>query len=165
MASAKILKQKEKTINEIADNIKNNEAVVLFTYQGLTVSDFNELRNELKKVNGNVKVYKNTLTKRALNSLNINMDEFLDGPNAIMFGENIIECIKALTNFAKDKDVVNIRAGIISGELVDINTISEYASIPSLEGLLSMFAGGLMEHVRNFAIGLDLYAKKLEEEK
>ena len=165
MASAKILKEKEKTINEIADKFKNSESVVLFTYQGLTVADFNTLRSELKKVNGNVKVYKNTLTKRALDSLNINMDEFLDGPNAIMFGENIIECIKALTNFAKDKDVVNIRAGIISGELVDINTISEYASIPSLEGLLSMFAGGLMEHVRNFAIGLDLYAKKLEEEK
>ena len=93
------------------------------------------------------------------------MDEFLDGPNAIMFGENIIECIKALTKFAKDKDAIKIRAGIISGELVNIDTISEYASIPSLEGLLSMFAGGLMEHVRKFAVGINLYAKKLEEEK
>ena len=165
MASAKILKQKEQTINEIADKIKNSESVVIFTYQGLTVSDLNSLRTELGKVNGSVKVYKNTLTKRALDSLNINMDEFLEGPNAIMFGENIIECIKALTKFAKEKDAVNIRAGLVSGEVVNIDTISEYASIPSLEGLLSMFAGGLMEHVRNFAIGLDLYAKKIEEEK
>lgn len=165
MASAKILKQKEKTINEIADKVKNSESVIIFTYQGLTVSDLNDLRSELNKVNGTVKVYKNTLTKRALDSLNIHMDEFLEGPNAIMFGENIIDSIKVLSKFAKEKEAVNIRAGIISGEIVDTNIISEYASIPSLEGLLSMFAGGLMEHVRNLAIGLDLYAKKLEEEK
>ena len=44
MASAKILKEKEKTINEIADKFKNSESVVLFTYQGLTVADFNTLK-------------------------------------------------------------------------------------------------------------------------
>ena len=41
--------------------------------------------------------------------------------------------------------------------------ISDYATIPSMEGLLTMFAGGLIEHVRNLSIGLNLYAEKLEE--
>ena len=45
----------------------------------------------------------------------------------------------------------------------DVNTINQYATIPSMEGLLTMFAGGLIEHVRNLSIGLNLYAEKLEK--
>ena len=51
----------------------------------------------------------------------------------------------------------------IDNEVVDVNTINQYATIPSMEGLLTMFAGGLIEHVRNLSIGLNLYAEKLEE--
>jgi large subunit ribosomal protein L10 len=53
---------------------------------------------------------------------------------------------------------------MINGEVVDLSTINEYASIPSYEGLLTMFAGGLMEHLKNLSIALNLYADKLGEE-
>ena len=43
-------------------------------------------------------------------------------------------------------------------------SINEYASIPSMEGLLTMLAGGMIEHVKNLSIGLNLYAEKLGEE-
>ena len=56
-----------------------------------------------------------------------------------------------------------IRVGYIDNEVVDTKVIAEYATIPSMEGLLTMFAGGLIEHVRNLSIGLNLYAEKLEE--
>ena len=39
MASAKILENKKAIVNEIKDNIQNSESVVIFTYQGLKVSD------------------------------------------------------------------------------------------------------------------------------
>ena len=48
-------------------------------------------------------------------------------------------------------------------EIADVKVINQYATIPSMEGLLTMFAGGLIEHVRNLSIGLNLYAEKLEE--
>ncbi len=163
MASAKIINHKKDIVKEIVNNIKNSEAVIVFTYQGLDVSQISTLRNELKSKDGEVKIYKNTLVKRALDELNISLDGFMEGPNAIMFGKDIIDSIKILTKFAKDNKVLDIKTGIISGEVVNIDTINKYATIPSLEGLLTMFAGGLMEHVRNVAIALDLYAKKLEE--
>lgn len=163
MASEKIISQKKNVVKEITDNIKNHEAVILFTYQGLSVADLSFLRKDLKKMDGEVKVYKNTLTKRALDSLNITMDGFLEGPNAVMFSNDIIGSIKSLANFAKGKDILDIKVGIINSEVVGKDVISQYATIPSLEGLLSMVAGGLIEHVKNFAIGLDLYAKQLEE--
>ena len=117
MASTKILNLKKDIVNEIVNNIKDSESVVLFQYQGLTVSD--------------LKVYKNTLLKRALDELNLSFDGFLEGPNAICFGKNLLEPIKVLADFAKDHDKMEIRVGIISGSVADLATIKEYATIPS----------------------------------
>ena len=163
MASTKILDAKKEIVNNIIDNIKNSESVILFQYQGLTVSDLSDLRVKLRDADATVKVYKNTLLKRALDDLNVNFEGFLEGPNAILFGKNLLEPIKVLADFAKSHDKLEIRVGIISGSVADLATIKEYASIPSREGLLTMLAAGMMEHVKNLSIALNLYAEGKEE--
>ncbi len=163
MASQKVLNEKKEIVDEIKNKIQNSESVILFQYQGLTVSSLSELRNKLRDVNAEVKVYKNTLLKRALDELNLNLEGFLEGPNAILFGKDLLEPIKVISNFAKDNELLDIRVGILSGDVADINTIREYASIPSRDGLLTMLAGGMMQYVRDLAIGLNLYAEQLEK--
>ncbi len=163
MASAKILENKKAIVSEIKDNIQNSESVVIFTYQGLTVSELSELRRELKKTDSEIKVYKNTLFKRAIDDLEINLDGFLEGPNAILFGKDLLEPIKVISNFVKDHDKANITVGIINGAPADLEVIKEYASIPSRDGLLTMLAGGMIQYVRDLAIGLNMYAEQLEE--
>lgn len=86
----------------------------------------------------------------------------MTGPNAYIFSKDIIEPIKIVSEVAKKNENLTIKAGYINGEFVDTKVIGEYASIPSYEGLLTMFAGGLIEHVRNLSIALNLYAEKLE---
>ncbi len=162
MASSKVLESKKAIVGEITESLKTSESVILFEYQGLTVSEVSDLRKKLREVQGEVKVYKNTLLKRALDDLNIDLDGFLEGPNAIMFGKNLLEPIKVISEFQKSHDKMNIRVGIINGEKAELNVIKEYAAIPSYEGLLTMLAAGMMEHVRNLSIGLNLYAEKLE---
>lgn len=161
MASEKILNEKKVIVSEIIDNIKNSESVILFQYQGLTVSEMSELRSKLNEINSSVKIYKNTLLKRALDELNINMDDFLEGPNAILFGDTLLEPIKVIADFAKNHDKLNIRVGIISGDVASLETINEYASIPSREGLLTMLAGGMIQYVKDLSISLNLYAEQL----
>lgn len=163
MASAKILEEKKNVVNEITDSIKNSESVLIFTYQGLTVSELSELRRELKKSDSEVKIYKNTLLKRAVDDLNINLDGFLEGPNAICFGKDLLEPIKVLSKFVKEHENANITVGIIDGAPADLAVIKEYASIPSREGLLTMLAGGMIQYVKDLAIGLNLYAEQLEK--
>lgn len=163
MASTKILAQKKETVNDIVSNIKDSESVILFQYQGLTVAELSELRKKLRETDATVKVYKNTLLKRALDELNLSFDGFLEGPNAILFGKNLLEPIKVIADFAKEHDKLEIRIGIISGSVADLATINEYATIPSREGLLTMLAAGMMEHVRNLSIALNLYSEQKEE--
>lgn len=162
MASKKILELKKEVVSDIVNNIKESESVVLFQYQGLTVSELSELRKNLRETEATVKVYKNTLLKRALDELNLSFEGFLEGPNAILFGKNLLEPIKVLAEFAKTHEKLEIRIGIISGSVADLATIKEYAAIPSRDGLLTMLAAGMIEHVRNLSIALNLYAEGKE---
>ena len=163
MASAKVLEEKKTVVDEIINKIKDSQSVILFTYQGLTVSELSALRRDLKKVDAEVCVYKNTLVKRALDDLKIDLDGFLEGPNAILFGKELLEPIKVISKFAKENDKAEIRVGIISGAKADLDEIREYATIPSREGLLTMLAGGMIQYVKDLAIGLNMYAEKLEK--
>ena len=162
MASTKILEQKKNVVKEIVDKLKKSESVIIFQYQGMTVEELSTLRRSLREVNADVKVYKNTLLKRAADELKLNLDDFLEGPNAILFGETLLEPIKIVSDFAKKHEKLDIRVGVISGSVADLNAIKEYASIPSREGLLTMLAGGMMQYVRDLAIGLNLYAEQKE---
>ena len=163
MASKRILEQKENTVKEITDKISNSKTFLLLNYQGLTVSEIAELRSSLREVNSDIKVYKNTLMNLALKNKNIDLNDYMSGPNAYLFSWSIIEPIKVVSKFAKEHPALEVRVGYIDNEVVSKDVINEYATIPSMEGLLTMFAGGLIEHVRNLSIGLNLYAEKLEK--
>ena len=165
MASTMILNAKNETVQEIENKIKNSQALVVVKFQGIPVDEVSKLRRKLRESSSDVRIYKNTLVRRAVQELGYDMDDTLVGPNAFVFGSDIIDSIKAVAAFAKENKNMQICAGIIDNKVVDASVINEYATIPSYEGLLTLFAAGLMEHVRNFAIGLDLIAKNLEEEK
>ena len=164
MASERILEGKKKIVSEIIDKIKNSESVILFQYQGLTVSELTELRTKLKAANADIKVYKNTLLKLACDELKIDIDSFLEGPNAILFGTDLLEPIKVISEYAKKHNKLDIRVGVLSGKVSEKNVIAEYASIPSREGLLTMLASGMIQYVRDLSIALNLYAEKMEGE-
>lgn len=163
MASERILEQKKATVEEIKNKLDSNKTFLLLNYRGLTVENITKLRRSLREVGADVKVYKNTLMDLALKDKNIKLEDFMEGPNAYLFSDDIIEPIKVVSKFMKDVPALEIRVGYIDKEVVGVDVIKQYADIPSMEGLLTMFAGGLVEHLRNLSIGLNLYAEKLEK--
>lgn len=163
MANQKIIERKGQIVEEIVAKVKESSCVVLFENQGLTVSETNELRRALRENGSSFKIYKNTLTKRALDSLKIDFDSELDGPKAIAFGNDAIAPIKVLSEFAKKTNKLELKIGYVDGSVADAKMLNTLASIPSREQLLTMFAGGLMQTVRDFAICLDLHSQNLEK--
>lgn len=162
MANEKILNEKKLVVNEIAKKTKESASVVLFEYHGLTVVEMTELRKKLKEVDSDLKVYKNTLTKLAFNSVGINLDNELLGPKAIAFGKDAIAPIKVLSDYAKKHKALEIKAGYVDNEVVDASKLSSLAAIPSREVLLTMLAGGLIGVVKDLSIALDLYSQQIE---
>ena len=162
MASEKIINMKKEVVSEIVDKVKNSESVIVFQYQGLTVAETNELRRLLRDNDSDFKVYKNTLVTRALNDLKLDINETLEGPKALAFGTDAVAPIKVLRDFSKKHPALELKVGIVDGEVADTNMLKELSNIPSKEGLLAMFASGLVQHVRDIAIGIDLHIKNLE---
>ena len=96
--------------------------------------------------------------------MDIDLESELNGPKAFAFGKDQVAPIKVLSDYAKTHQALELKVGIVDGEIADINMLNQLATIPSRDGLLTMFAAGLMEHVKNVAICLDLHSQNLEEE-
>lgn len=162
MASEKIIALKKEVVKEIVDNIKTSESVVFFEYSGLNVADITELRKRLRENDADMKIYKNTLSKRALEELKYDLSEHLEGPKAIAFGKDAVMPVKLLSEFKKVNDNLKIAAGIVEGKVVSIDILNQLANLPTREGLITMIAGGLIGHIRDFAICIDLHRQNLE---
>ena len=162
MASEKILAKKQEVIDEIKNRVNDSASVVIFTYQGLTDEDAKKLRRSLRESGSDYKVYKNTLMARALNDLNIDLADNLQGPSALAYSEDQIAPIKVLTDFAKKHPAVILKVGIVYNEVTDKAKLASLATIPSREGLLTMLAGGMIGIVKDLSICLDLYSKGKE---
>ena len=164
MANPKILEQKQAVIDEITNNVKESSSFIFLENHGLTVEETMELRRSLKKSDSELKIYKNTLVARALNTLDIDLNDELNGPKVVAFGKDIIEPIKAVAEFSKKHPNLEMKVGIVDGKITGLDELNKLATIPSREGLLTMFASGLMAIPRDFAICLDLHSKNLEEQ-
>ena len=164
MANKAIIARKEEVVNEIVDRVQNANSAILFDYRGLTDSEIVELRRKLRENDASYKVFKNTLTKRAFDKLSIDLDDCLEGPSAIATSTDAIAPIKVLSDFAKKHPQLELKGGIVDGKVTSLEELKTLANVPSRDTLLTMFAAGLMEHVKNVAICLDLHSQNLEEE-
>lgn len=163
MANQKIIAKKQEVVEEIKAKAKESVTFVVFENHGLTVAETNELRRKLRESESEFKIYKNTLVTRALNDLNIDLGATMEGPKAIAFGKDAIAPIKVLSDFAKNHEALEMKFGMVDGEVADIATLNQLATIPSREGLLTMLAAGLMGVVKDLSISLDLYSQQLEK--
>ena len=163
MANAKILEQKQIVIDEIKEKFAKAKSVVLFNPRGLKVSEVTELRRSLRESGSDYKVYKNTLTKRAIADSGIELESYLEGPTAISFSTDELAPVKIISEFAKKHEALELKAGIVEGKVATLEELNSYAAIPSREGLLSMLAGGMIGTIKDLSICLDLYTKEQEE--
>jgi len=164
MANQAIIAKKQEIVSEIENRVKDANSVVLFDYRGLTDAEIVDLRRKLREEGASYKVYKNTLTKRAFDNLSIKLDECLEGPSAMATSEDVIAPIKVLADFAKDHPALELKGGYVDGKEASLEELNQLAATPSRDTLLTMFAAGLLEHVKNVAICLDLHSQNLNEE-
>lgn len=161
-----IIEQKKQMVVEIADKLKASKTVVVVDYRGLTVGEVTELRKQLREAGVEFKVYKNSLTRRAAEASELaTLNESLTGPNAIAFSnEDVIAPAKILNDFAKKHEALEIKAGVIEGNVATAEEIKALAELPSREGLLSMLLSVLQAPMRGLALATKAVADQKEEQ-
>ena len=160
------IETKKVKVSEIAEKFQAASSVVVVDYRGLTVAQVTELRKQLREAGVEFKVYKNTLTRRAAEIAGVaGINEFLTGPNAIAFSnEDVVAPAKIINDFAKANEALEIKAGIIEGNISSVDDVKALAELPSREGLLSMLLSVLQAPVRNFALATKAVAEQKEEQ-
>lgn len=156
---------KEAKVAEIKEKLEKANSVVLSQYQGLTVEEDTVLRKNLREAGVEYKVYKNTLVILAAKELGLEgIVEYLEGPVAIAFGyEDVTVAARVLNDFAKDHKKLELKAGIVEGEIYDTDKIKQLATIPSKEVLIAKLLGSIKSPLSNFAYLLSAIADKKEE--
>ncbi len=156
-----VLKSKQEAVVEIAEQIKAHAGIIVAEYRGLTVAEISELRRTLAKDGAKLTVYKNSLVSRAVDSIgHEGLNEFLTGPNAIIFTDDVIKGPKAVAKFAKRHDNLVIKGGLAEGKIVNKDEIITLSKLPGREGLLSMLCSVLQAPIRNFAYAVQCVADK-----
>lgn len=163
---SQIIEAKKELVNEIADKLKASVSTVVVDYRGLSVAQVTELRKQLRDAGVEFKVYKNSMVRRAADAAELgDLNEVLTGPNAIAFStEDVIAPAKILNNFAKENEALEIKAGVIEGNVATVEEITALATLPSREGLLSMLLSVLQAPVRNLALATKAVADQKEEQ-
>ena len=163
---SKAIETKKVQVEEITEKFKAAASIVVVDYRGLTVGQATELRKQLREAGVEFKVYKNTLSRRAAEFAGLEgINEYLTGPNAIAFSnEDVVAPAKIINDFAKKNEALEIKAGIIEGNVSSAEDVKALAELPSREGLLSMLLSVLQAPVRNFALATKAVAEQKEEQ-
>ena len=144
---------KEAKVAEIKEKLEKSKAVILSKYQGLSVEEDTTLRKNLREAGVEYKVYKNTLVILAAKELGLDgIIEHLEGPVSIAFSyEDSTLPARLLNDFAKDHKKLELKAGIVEGEIYDENKIKQLATIPSKEVLIAKLLGSIKSPISSFA--------------
>ena len=152
---------KQPIVDEIANSIKDAQAVVLVNYSGLTVEQDTILRKELREAGVQYKVYKNTMMKRAFAGTAFeSLTKDLDGTNAIAISKDDATApARIIAKFAKTAPKLEMVSGVVEGNYYDKAGMEALANVPSREELLGKLLGSIQSPIANLARVLNQIAE------
>ena len=131
---------KKKTIvEELHKKFAKSKVVIVTDYKGLNVSKMNNLRGKLDDADIEYKVVKNTLLIRAAEGTDVALiaDRFT-GPSAVALSyDDPVAPAKVLAAFASENKDLEIKVGVLDGNVLDINAILALSALPSREILMA----------------------------
>jgi large subunit ribosomal protein L10 len=147
-------------LESIKEKMSQSKSVVFADYRGLSVNQFNELRQKIKDQGGEVLVTKNTLLKLAFAKEELNQS--LNGPTAVILGyEDEIAPIKVIADFQKDNDLPTFKAGVLEDKVLSQEDLIQLAKLPGKQQLQAILVGTLAAPLSGFVNVLQGNIRKL----
>ena len=154
--------QKQNYIKEMTAQFENSEAVLVTHYQGLTVKQLDDLRNQMREHGIKFQITKNRITKLALkNSKCKNLTDLFTGPTAVALSKDAIISAKILTKFSKENKSLKILGGIMGEEVLDVAGVANVATLPTLDEARAKIVGILRSPAQKIASILLAPASKI----
>jgi large subunit ribosomal protein L10 len=134
--------QKAEAVAQLNATFKEVGVVVVTRNLGLSVAQATELRTKMREAGASYKVAKNRLAKLAIADTDYEaIGEYLSGPTALATSVDPVAAARAVVDFAKTNDKIEIVGGAMGSQLLDANGIKALASMPSLDELRAKLVG------------------------
>jgi large subunit ribosomal protein L10 len=166
--------QKAAAVAEIAESIRQSEAVFAVDFRGISVPQAAELRTRLRDADAAFRVVKNSLTERAADEVGADsLKALLEGPTALTFvrGDAAVAA-KALQTFRRETDLLEFKGGLLGAEAVDPEQLLALARLPARDVLYGQLVGvvaspisGLVRGLNALIAGLALQLGQIAEKK
>jgi large subunit ribosomal protein L10 len=138
---------KERVVAELTERLRTTETLLVADYRGLTMPQIDDLRTKLLEHGARFAVVKNTLTRRAAETVgNDALLALLEGPTAIAFLESDgdpVAVAKALVDAARETRVLAVRGGMLEGRPVEPGEIESLAKLPPVDILRGQVLGAI----------------------
>ncbi|MDB9757580.1 50S ribosomal protein L10 [Candidatus Pelagibacter ubique] len=126
--------QKKNYISEMETQFQNNEAIMVTHYQGLTMSQLDELRGQMREHGIKFTITKNRITKIALEKTKCKeLSNLFTGATAVAFSNDAIISARILSKFAKTNESLKLLGGIMGNEVLDQAAVQNVANLPTLD--------------------------------
>lgn len=121
----------------------NEVSVVVVTRNlGMTVAQSSALRTKIREAGATYKVAKNSLAKLAVAGTDYEgLGDFFTGPTAIAASVDPVAAAKAIVEFAKTTDKIEIVGGSMGTQVLNEAGVKALASMPSLDELRGTLIG------------------------
>lgn len=159
------LEGKKVEVAELVEKFKAAKTVVVVDYRGLTVAQATKLRKELREAGVDYRVVKNTLLTIAAKEAGVEgITSCFKGVTAIAFGgEDVVAPAQIITKFSKDNKIMEVKGGILEGEILSAEGVIALGELPPKEVLLAQVASCFQAPIQKLAYVFEEIRKKQEE--
>ncbi len=154
--------EKKLYVEKMSNQFDKSEAVIVTHYQGLTVTQLDDLRKKMREHGIIFKITKNRITKLALEKTRCkDLSNLFTGPTAVALSEDAITSAKILTKFSKENENLKILGGIMGKDILDVAGVENVATLPTLDEARAKIVGILRSPAQKIASILLAPASKI----
>lgn len=138
--------EKQQIIAEVADKFSRAKSLFFADFTRISVEEINELRREFRKSGIEYHVVKNTLARKALESVTgyDRVGEKLVGPTAIAFSyADPVAPARIIKRFREKHEKLDVKICILEKQIYDGSKLNELAKLPSRAEIVASILGSI----------------------
>lgn len=159
--------KKIEAVKELRGKIEKAKSIIFVDYKGITVNEDTDLRKRMKESGTEYLVAKNRLVRIALQEAGVedSFDDILEGTTSFAIAyDDVVAPAKISYEFGKDKEIFNIKAGLLDGKRMEIEEVMALAKLPSRDELLAKLLFVIKGPISKLGYALNALKTKKEEE-
>ncbi|WP_165379631.1 50S ribosomal protein L10 [Rickettsiales endosymbiont of Peranema trichophorum] len=134
--------EKREFVAKLEGVFATSQFVLIAHDKGLKALDVKDLRRKVKSSDGTYMVVKNTLAKIAVDGSSFReLERFLTGPTSVVYSNDPVSVSKAVAQFVKQNDKLEVKAAVMGGVLLDATAVQALSTLPSLDVLRGQLVG------------------------